>query len=145
MFSKSSTKQKHKKADKSLRTASSSAPSILSPDLVITGDLKCDGEVQIDGTVEGDVTCAKLTVGESGTIRGSIVTDAALIRGSVNGEIRATKITMTRSSRVHGDVLHESLMIEPGAQIEGHCRRMDGKTSIQEGPINLIVDQSRTA
>ena len=142
MFSKGKVK---KKAATGGRGASSlPAPSILSGDLTITGDLNCEGEIQIDGTVEGDVKCGKLTVGQSGNIKGSVVTDVALIRGAVSGEIRAAKVTMTRTSKVYGDVIHESLMIEPGALIEGHCRRIDGQSS-QETPINLIVDQSRPA
>lgn len=142
MFSKGKAK---KKVATGSRANGLPAPSILSGDLTITGDLNCEGEIQIDGTVEGDVKCAKLTVGQSGNIKGSVITDVALIRGSVSGEIRAAKVTMTRTSKVYGDVLHESLMIEPGALIEGHCRRIDGQSASQETPINLIVDQSRPA
>lgn len=140
MFSKGKAK---KKVAPGGRLAGPSAPSILSGNLTISGNLTCDGEIQIDGTVEGDVKCARLTVGESGHIRGSVITDVALIRGSVSGEIRAGKVHMTASSRVYGDVLHETLMIEPGALIEGHCRRVDGHGQPQEAPINLIVDQTR--
>ena len=141
MFSKGKAK---KKASNGSRANGLPAPSILSGDLTIAGDLNCEGEIQIDGTVEGDVRCARLTVGHSGNIKGSVVTDVALIRGSVSGEIRAAKVTMTRTSKVQGDILHESLMIEPGAMIEGHCRRIDSSGS-QDTPINLIVDQTRPA
>lgn len=141
MFSKDKSK---KPVEQIGRNGAAPAPSILSADLVLTGDLKCEGEVQIDGTVEGDVKCAKLTIGQSGTIRGSIVTEAALIRGMVSGEIRAAKVTMTRTSRVYGDVLHESLMIEPGALIEGNCRRITSEAE-PEATINLIVDQTKSA
>lgn len=142
MFSKAKSK---KSTVKSTRGSAASAPSILSADLKVTGNLLCDGEVQIDGVVEGDVKCTKLTVGQTGEIKGSVITEVALIRGTVSGQIRAGKVTMTRTSRVSGDVLHESLMIEPGALIEGHCKRIGSMPTDQEPPINLIVDQSRNS
>lgn len=142
MFSKVKSK---KSAIKSSRTTAAPAPSILSADLKVTGNLLCDGEVQIDGVVEGDVKCSKLTVGQTGEIKGSVITEVALIRGTVSGQIRAGKVTMTRTSRVSGDVLHESLMIEPGALIEGHCKRIGSMPVEHEAQINLIVDQSRNS
>lgn len=142
MFSKAKSK---KSTIKPSRTTGSPAPSILSADLKVTGNLLCDGEVQIDGVVEGDVKCARLTVGQTGEIKGSVITEVALIRGTVSGQIRAGKVTMTRTSRVSGDVLHESLMIEPGALIEGHCKRIGSMPVEQEPQINLIVDQSRSS
>lgn len=143
MFTKSKSKTTTAKRSRQLPPP---APSILGADLKITGNLNCVGEIQIDGVVEGDVKCTKLTIGQTGEIRGSVITEVALIRGTVSGQIRAGKVTMTRTSRVSGDVLHESLMIEPGALIEGHCKRIGSMPEdIQETPINLIVDQSRSS
>ena len=41
------------------------APSLVSANLQVVGNLNTEGEIQIDGMVEGDVTCNKLTVGET--------------------------------------------------------------------------------
>lgn len=149
MFSKDKAeKQAQKKAQKESaakrKAIMSSAPSILSANLTVTGDLVCEGEIQVDGTIEGDVKCIKLTVGPTGTIRGSVVAETVSVQGAVSGEIRGTNVDLTRSSRVFGDVLHDSLKIEPGALIEGHCRRVEKSQEPEEPTINLIVDQSRT-
>lgn len=153
MFSKDRAEKKAEKkaqmkADKQnvakRKALANAAPSILSTNITVTGDLVCEGEIQVDGTVEGDVKCAKLTVGPTGTIRGSVVADWVSVQGAVNGEIRAVNIHLTRTSRVFGDVLHDSLKIEPGALIEGHCRRVEKSEDSGEPTINLIVDQSRT-
>lgn len=104
---------------------SAAPPSIVSGDLRITGDMNSEGEIQIDGTLEGDVKCTRLSVGSSGHILGSVHADSALVRGKVDGQIKAKDITLTRSSRVAGDILHETLTIEPGARLEGHCRRIE--------------------
>ena len=117
---------------------SSGAPSILSAGMQVTGDIVSDGEVQIDGELSGDIHCAKLTVGETGRISGSVVADDCLVHGSVVGQIKADAVTLSRSSRVEGDVLHDMLAIEPGARLDGHCRRID-KNETEDRKLDLVV------
>lgn len=114
------------------------APSILSADMQITGDIVSDGEVQIDGILSGDVKCAKLTVGESGRISGAVLADECLVHGEIVGEIKADSVTLSRSSRVEGDVLHDTLAIEPGARLDGHCRRIEA-TDADDPKLDLVV------
>jgi cytoskeletal protein CcmA (bactofilin family) len=104
----------------------------------ITGDIVSDGEVQIDGELSGDIHCAKLTVGETGRISGSVVADDCLVHGAVVGQIKADAVTLSRSSRVEGDVLHDMLAIEPGARLDGHCRRIDKKET-EDPKLDLVV------
>ena len=114
------------------------APSILSTGMQVTGDIVSDGEVQIDGTLSGDIHCAKLTIGETGRINGSVVADDCLVHGEVVGQIKADAVTLSRSSRVEGDVLHDMLAIEPGARLDGHCRRLD-KAETDDPKLDLVV------
>lgn len=116
----------------------SGAPSILSGGMEVTGDIVSDGEVQIDGRLDGDIRCAKLTVGEGGRIKGSVVADDCLVHGEVVGQIKADAVTLSRSSRVEGDVLHDTLAIEPGARLDGHCRRLD-TLEADDPKLDLVV------
>lgn len=116
----------------------SGAPSILSGGMQITGDIVSDGEVQIDGILSGDIKCAKLTIGEGGRINGSVVADDCLVHGEVVGQIKADAVTLSRSSRVEGDVLHDTLAIEPGARLDGHCRRLESVDS-DDPRLDLVV------
>ncbi len=118
------------------RRSDAGSPSIIAGDMKLVGDVQSEGDVQVDGMVEGDVACGSLTVGQNGIIHGTVHADTALIRGRVNGEIRARSVSLTKTAHVVGDVLHESLMVEPGAYIEGHCRRLDKP---QQGGLNLVV------
>lgn len=111
-------------------------PTIISADLRVDGDITSDGEIQIDGVVNGDVRGTKLSIGQDGTIKGSVTAERALVRGRVTGQIKARVVTLTRSARVTGDVLHETLAIEPGARLEGNCRRMEAG---KDPNINLVV------
>ncbi len=128
MFSKGKTKDGGKKR--------SAPPTIISADLRVDGDLTSEGEIQIDGVVDGDVKGARLSIGQGGTIKGSVTADRVLVRGRITGQIKARLVTLTRTARVTGDVLHETLAIEPGARLEGSCRRMEAGT---DSNINLVV------
>jgi cytoskeletal protein CcmA (bactofilin family) len=101
-----------------------SMPSIISSDMKVTGDIVATGEMQIDGRVDGDVKCGRLTVGETGTIKGMVHAEQALVRGRIEGHIEAGAVTLAHTAKVKGDVVHETLTIEPGADIEGLCRRV---------------------
>ena len=124
-----------KKGESKLRSDASS-PSIVASDMKLVGNVTSEGEVQIDGHVEGDVQCGSLTVGQTGVIKGAVKADTALVRGHITGEITARSVSLTKTAHVLGNVLHESLMIEPGAYIDGHCRRQDKSA---QGGLNLVV------
>jgi cytoskeletal protein CcmA (bactofilin family) len=99
-------------------------PSIVSADLTVTGDLVSSGEIQIDGRIEGDIKCASLIIGISGAVTGEVSAQTVRMHGSVSGQVIAKSVFLASTARMIGDVTHESLAIEPGAFLEGHCRRM---------------------
>ncbi len=132
MFSKTDKSDKSVKAERSDRAdlaarpaPKNAAPSLVSANLQISGNLQTEGEIQIDGTVEGDITCKKLTVGETAVISGEIMADEVEVRGRVQGRIRSRAVLLAKSAQVVGDVWHDSLSIEAGAFLEGHCKRND--------------------
>ncbi len=107
------------------RAARSSAPSIISADLVVTGTLTSTGDIQIDGRVEGDVHSAGLVIGDKAFINGEILAEEVTIRGRVTGSIRARKVLLCSTSHVEGNILHEAFAVETGAFFEGNCRHAD--------------------
>lgn len=104
--------------------SSKTAPSIISVDMRIVGDLASQGEMQIDGTVEGDIRTRSLLVGETADVKGEILADTVQVHGRITGQIKARSVHLAKKAHVVGDILHEKLSIEPGAFLEGHCRRM---------------------
>jgi len=101
------------------------APSIVGTGLRIVGDLRCEADLQIDGVVEGDVISDALTVGENGIVQGKVSAQRLYVAGTVVGEIRASEVLLAKTARVTGDILHHSLAIDPGARLDGHCRRLE--------------------
>lgn len=127
---KTSKKQVAGKKDGGSRNvAPTQPPSIISTNMTVQGDLMCDGEIQVDGIIKGDVRCEKLTVGQEGTIEGSVLADRVLLRGKVSGQIEAKAVTLMSTATVIGDIVHDALTIEPGAFMEGHCKRREKVTT----------------
>ena len=142
MFSKANAKGNKVLAKKNDAKRKKSAPTIISLDVRVGGDISSDGEVQMDGIVHGDVRCHKLSLGTTASVTGSVNADELLVRGQIDGEIRASVVVLKETAKVKGDVFHETLCIEPGAQLEGHCKRLNpedgnGKDGVD---INLVVD-----
>ena len=113
--------------------ARSSAPSIISGDLVVQGTLSSSGDVQIDGRVEGDVHSAGLVIGEKAHIEGEVFAEDVTVRGRVQGSIRARKVLLCSTCHVEGNILHEAFAVEAGAFFEGNCRHSDNPLADEGG------------
>lgn len=103
-------------------------PSILSRDLRVTGNLSSSGDMQVDGIVEGDVKSRTLTLGETGTVTGTVEAEQARICGNIRGKLVARSVELSRTAKVFGDIIHQTLSIEAGAKVEGMLSRMDEET-----------------
>lgn len=138
MFSKANkTAGREHKAD----SVAKGVPSIVSADLVITGDLASKGEIQVDGRIEGDVKCSALIIGKSGCVVGEVEAETVRLHGEVKGQVRAKTVYLASTARMIGDISHESLAIEPGALMEGHCRRM-GAGAVPVTPAVAVTDSA---
>ena len=137
MFSKASkTTQTTSKNGSNSTAEKKGGLSVINADLRVTGDLISESDVQVDGSVNGDIRTRTLTIGQSGEVRGEIVADKIRICGTVIGQVRAKDVSLSDTARMIGDILHESLSIEPGAHIEGHCRRIE--SAADEGGLTVI-------
>ena len=137
MFSKASkTTQTGTTKNGNPATEKKGGLSVINADLRVTGDLVSESDVQVDGSVNGDIRTRNLTIGQHGEVRGEIVADKVRICGAVIGQVRARDVSLSDTARMIGDILHESLSIEPGAHIEGHCRRIEGVA--EEGGLTVI-------
>ncbi|HVA14144.1 MAG TPA: polymer-forming cytoskeletal protein [Stellaceae bacterium] len=102
-----------------------SALSILSDGFRIDGDIACSGEVHVGGTLIGNLVAGKVTLGEGGSINGSVEAETAIINGVLQGRLVAINVILGRSAQVRADVVYCSMRIEPGAVFEGYSRRVD--------------------
>lgn len=105
------------------------ATSILSAGLKIDGRLKCEGDIQVDAEIDGNIESDMVTIGRSGVINGDLLADEVTISGRIIGDIRARKVKITGTAHVEGDIHHSALSVEPGAYVDGVCRRVDNPHS----------------
>ncbi len=114
--------------------------SVLSGDVEVEGNIVTEGDLHIGGAVEGDVAARKLTLGESGSITGSVKANVAVIAGRIAGRLTAKSVTLASTARVVAEVTQVSLVIEQGAVFEGYSRRvetMDAATDDKVRPPRL--------
>lgn len=108
--------------------------SIIANGVKVIGAIEADGaELQVDGEIEGNVRGGSLTVGDTGMVKGDIVSESVTVHGRVEGSIRARKVMLARNAHVLGDIVHQSLSVEMGAVFEGQCRYLQDPLS-QAGP-----------
>ncbi|MFM2042318.1 MAG: hypothetical protein RLY86_894 [Pseudomonadota bacterium] len=109
-------------------------PSIIGPDMLVTGNLSTPGEVRVEGRVDGDVTCAKLIIGDGGTVQGHVTAGSVKVHGKVIGAIEAEEVFLLAGSEVLGDIIQGSLEIAPGALFEGAVRRRPPAAAAAQAP-----------
>jgi cytoskeletal protein CcmA (bactofilin family) len=117
------------------RNANGGLPlSVIGSDVKIVGNIITQGEMQIDGQVEGDISCARLLVGEGGRITGEVTAESVHVHGELTGRINAGAVIIARSAKVVGDVTQETIEIEAGASIEGRVIRRESLLKALEAP-----------
>lgn len=113
------------KAPKGSEPVEASAPrrisvaSLVAHGVALRGDLVTDGDLHLDGALEGDLKVGRLTIGETGLVKGTIQADTVEVRGQVVGTITARHVRLLATARVDGDISHTELSIEAGAHFEG--------------------------
>ena len=128
------------------RKAPPKVASLISPDITIEGAITGDGELQIDGVVRGDVRVARLTVGETGHIEGSIYAEAVEVRGRIVGAVTAKQVRLYGTSYIDGDITHEQLAMETGAFFQGRSLKFQRPaTSAQAQPASPPMLETKTA
>lgn len=100
--------------------------SVLGQDITISGQqlvLKTKGSLLIAGHIQGDVHGESVTVGETGSVVGTIIARTITVQGEVRGALKGVNVTLNATSRVEGDIVEQTLGIAEGAQFDGSVRR----------------------
>ena len=102
---------------------SATQSSILGSGAALIGKMVSTGNIEIHGHFQGDVeTPATVTIGESGSIEGTIKAGNVTVRGSLIGTIQAKDVVrLAKSARIRADVAAGQLEMEAGAELVGTC------------------------
>lgn len=96
---------------------------MIGADAVIQGNLSCDGGVAIYGKIFGEVkTQGPARIARGGEVHGNIQASDAHIGGMVDGNVVVeNRAVLGSEANLKGDLVYQSLIIEEGAQFQGHC------------------------
>lgn len=106
---------------------------LISAGTIVNGDLVSDSDLRIDGTINGNVSSsAKIVVGPSGYVEGSLDGQQADITGKVLGNIKVKELLQLRGScNVQGNISADKLQIEPSATFNGQCQMGGAEKFVQ--------------
>jgi cytoskeletal protein CcmA (bactofilin family) len=97
--------------------------SVLASDLKINGEITSTGSIEIMGEVEGNLTARTLLVGAEGRMTGTVSAETVEVRGKLDGSVSTQSFTLRAAAAVSADINYTTLIIESGAEIEGHFAR----------------------
>ena len=102
----------------------------------IIGDVTCKGDIRIDGSIKGKVNSkAKVVIGSTGGVEGSVNCQNADISGILDGEVTVTELLFLKAtSKLLGEIVTNKLVVEAGAVFTGHCNMGVGTSAIAEKP-----------
>jgi cytoskeletal protein CcmA (bactofilin family) len=89
----------------------------------LEGTLNATGHIRVEGKVSGSIqTKAKLVLGGTSVVEGSIIAQTAEIGGQVRGTIEVSGLlTLKAAAVVDGDINTSKLVFEEGARFNGKC------------------------
>lgn len=90
----------------------------------VEGKIKAASDIRIDGTIKGDLDCeAKVIIGPTGVIEGTIRCKNAVIEGRFDGTLTVAELLNVReTAKVTGEVSYGKLNVQSGAIISGSWR-----------------------
>ena len=103
----------------------------IAADVAFEGAVIGEGELHVDGVVRGDVRVARLTLGETGCIEGSVQAETIEARGRIVGSVVAKNVRLYATAYVDGDITHEQLSIENGAFFQGRSLKFQRQAQAQ--------------
>ena len=135
---------------KSLRVTESSqinhsGRSFVGETMQLEGDLRTSGSIDVAGLINGNMFVSEMTVGETGSIRGTIEAGSIEVNGHVEGKITADTVIVGKTAVIKGDIFFKtSLKTEEGADIDGYIKRTNnGKSNSEEDiAIEEIIERS---
>ncbi len=90
----------------------------------IEGDIKSDADIRIDGVIKGTITCnAKVIVGPTGLVEGSINCKNAMVEGRFEGTLHVKELLNVReTAEINGEIFTKKLIVQSGAVFNVTCK-----------------------
>ncbi len=92
----------------------------------IEGKIKAASDIRIEGELTGDLDCqAKVIIGPSGTVQGTVTCRTAMIEGHFDGNLHVSDLLEVRdNAKVEGEIHYGQIKIDAGAILLGNMKMM---------------------
>jgi cytoskeletal protein CcmA (bactofilin family) len=117
-------KRENKNPTKGLPVGGSVSHNSLVKGTLVKGDVKSETDIRVDGVIEGRLDCdAKVVIGPTGHVQGSVTCRDAVIEGRVEGNVLVTDLlNLRKTAQLTGDIDTNKLIVEAGAIFAGNVR-----------------------
>ncbi len=112
----------------------------------VSGKISFEGPARIDGEIDGELSGKDgLVIGEGAVVSAQIRATSVTVSGKVSGDISASqRIELRPSAKVQGNLNAPVLVIQEGAQFEGHCS-MQSEGAREERRVTVFPKEERLA
>jgi|SRR5690625_154931 len=108
----------------------------ISKGTVFSGDIESEGSFRIEGVLKGNLkTTGKVVLSETGKILGDLECNEADIEGVCEGSIVVSEsLSLKSTCQIKGDVITGTLLVEPGADLNGTCTMRGAIKTLKNEP-----------
>ena len=106
---------------------------------VIEGEIQSQSDIRIDGFIRGTIRCkAKVVIGPSGVVEGTISCANAVIEGTLDGQITvAETLKLEKTAKVKAELTTNKFIVAPGAIFNGTCKMGQAANAKHDGKNKL--------
>lgn len=147
MFGSSKSKKEDVSSSK-VSAPSTNALNSLVQGTFVEGKVKASNDIRIDGTIKGELFCdAKVIIGSSGVVEGTIKCQNAVIEGRFDGILLVKELLNIReTAKVTGEVSYGKLVVQSGAVISGSYKvaGQGGNGSLKSGHDKKAISNGKS-
>lgn len=112
------------------REPSNDMETVVGPSVHVQGEFKSKGNIIVKGIVSGDVeTKQSLAVESDAEVEADVRASEATVSGKVDGSVTVSgKLDITEKAHIDGDIECETLIVAPGAVIQGNISMSEGSS-----------------
>ena len=100
------------------------ATTVLAEGCQFDGKANVQGTLRVEGNVKGNIDASdSLVVAKSGEVKAEAKVRRAVVNGRFEGKIDAADcVELQSGGRVEAEIKAKNMVMEDGAQFEGHCK-----------------------
>jgi len=112
---------------------------------LVEGQVKSENDIRVDGEIQGNLICkAKVIIGPSGFVHGSITCQNAIVEGRFEGTMNVKDLLHVKErADIKGEVTTNKLIVQAGAQFNVTCKMGNQSSSNERGAFRRTFEKKK--